>query len=197
MVPRPTRRTLLRSAGLALTAGLAGCEFRRDAGDGTGDGNGQTDTQSTTVAPGASYDIVLKNTLTEAALRADERMEPETAASIAVAVEENYAEREDVTVFERQRELSSESSQTFEEAFATEADGPEYVVSASLEPIIDPGGDQPLPTTHTGASRFTPGEFGAPTETTFWISVHDSEDREDVDPFITVLNRPQLRPPNR
>lgn len=189
MVPR-SRRALLRASGIALAAGLAGCQLRQRAGNESGGGDG--DGTPTTVAPGTTFDLVFENKITTKDLERASDLAADTPATVVLRIVENYEEREE-TIFERTVDLMAEKSQTIEDAFSTRADGPEYIVSAALESFVDPD-SQSLPSTHTSAFRFTPGAFGAPTAPRFWVTVHEGEE-DSFRPFITVLDRPNHRRP--
>ncbi len=193
MVPTPSRRALLQTTGVALAAGLAGCELKRvdenESDSGADDSSGGDGNTPTTVPPDASYHLQVSNEITPADLEPVEDLATDTAATVHVDVDKNYMDRDDETVFERTLELAPEESRTFEDVFSTEADGPEHVVAAELEPFRDeddrgPGGRMSL----TSAERFEPGGFGAPTSRTFTVRVMDGEEGDEFGPWVLVRN---------
>jgi hypothetical protein len=209
MVLSPSRRTLLRTTGLALTAGLAGCELRHrsddTSGDGSGDGaagdgpgddgsrsngNGASgDGAQSTVEPGSSYDIVVENRISEDDLAPVEELGSDTPATLTVDVDANYSDRDDQVLFEETLDLPPGDSRSFQDAFETDPDGPEYVVGAKLQPFREsdtgPGSSMSL----TAAHRFNPAGFQAPTSPTFYVFVMDGEEGDDFGPWILVRDQ--------
>jgi hypothetical protein len=156
------------------------------AAGGGSDGDGPS-----TVEPGSSYTFELENRITAEDLELSDEVPNDTGATVTVDVEAHYDDRED-TAFEETLELAPGESKTIEDAFATEPDGPEYVIRTVLEKY--PHEDQLNQRTHTAGHRFTPGGFGGPTGTTIELSVvnfagNDEEERE-LRPFL-VLDVPE------
>lgn len=196
----PSRRTLLRTSGVLIAAGLAGCELRHRSEDGSGDGSGSgsgdgsgNDT-TTTVPPDATYDLQVENRITAGDLDPVDELSTDTPATITVEVEENYMDRDDVILFEQTLDLAPEETRTYEEAFSTTADGPEHVIAAELEPFREADTGPTSKMSLTSAARFEPAGFQAPTSTTFYVIVMDGEQGDDFGPWLQVRNeRPEPR----
>lgn len=214
MVPSPSRRTLLRTTGLALTAGLAGCELRHRSDDASGDGSGDGaagdgpdddgssgnsdgstgdgtsgDGGQSTVEPGSSYDIVVENRISGDDLEPVEDLASDTPATLTVDVDANYSDRDDEVLFEETFDLAPEQTRTFEDAFETDPEGPEYVVGAELEPFREADTGPTSKMSLTAAHRFNPAGFQAPKSATFYVLVMDGEEGEEFGPWILVRDR--------
>lgn len=201
--PGPTganrsRRWLLAATGVGVASTLAGCRLRQTGGDGdtgdgaTGDGNAGAAT-STTVPGDATYTIEVRNFITAEDLEPVASLSTDTTAVVTVEADANYDDRADELLFEQTVELAPEASRTFEDAFETAADGPEYVVSGELEPLLEPD-DATQGMTHTGAERFTPGGFGSPRSDTFIVGVRDGAEGDAFEPWLSLQNGRVRRP---
>lgn len=196
MVSHPSRRTLLRATGIAVTTGMAGCQLKHrsdDAGSGgggSGDGGGSNGgaQTATSVPPDASFDIVVRNDITAGDLKPVTDLAQDAKATITVDVERNYMDKDDEIIFEQTVELGPDSKRTFEDAFSTSKGGPQHVVGAKLEPFREEDQDATSKMSITSASRFEPGGFQAPTSTTWYVSVQDGEPRDPFEPWIQVEN---------
>ncbi len=206
MVPRQTRRALLRASATAATAGLAGCYFgptdpresnrtpTDDANAANGGGSaavGSSDADGTptgdatpTARAERTFSFELENSITTAQLEETDGLAADTPATVVVDVEAHYDDREE-TAFENTFELAPGASRTAAEAFTTER-GPQYVVRTVLD---GPYAEYSSRSANSSAGyRFTPGGFGGPTGTTFEVTVRNANPEENggVIPVLTM-----------
>lgn len=160
------RRKLLRGAGVAAVAGLAGCIFG-GSDDGGSDG---------------TYDVVMKNEITESDLSATHDFSNAKKAVLTVEVD-RIREGENEVLFERTLELGAGESRTFEDAVEVAEDGSACAVNVDIEPFHD--GPRSPGQTRTG-TRFTPGGENAPADGTIVASVFDGEDGAPLVPIVDL-----------
>ena len=103
MVPASNRRTLLRTAGATLAAGLAGCSLQRIT--------------TTPAASGRTYAFEVENEIEASALEAYPPIDGTPPAVITLIVEANRPDGTEETIFEETFDLQPASSRRFESAF--------------------------------------------------------------------------------
>jgi hypothetical protein len=177
MAPRTTRRALLRAAGIATAAGLAGC--------------GSTGEPSPTVAREGTttYDVEVQNKLTADLFEATEALSGPAPATVTVKV--GTLSPGDEPFFEETTEVATDSTKRFAEAFTVESDGPTYAMSAEFEAFTDDGlsGSRNRKTDLT----FAPGERPRANPVRVVLQSLDPDDVEGADgmyPVIGIREKP-------
>lgn len=171
MSPSHTRRALLQAVGVATAAGLAGC--------------GSSDQGSPTVAieGETTYDIVIENHLTAADFEAEAELSAPEPATITVKV--GTLAPGDEPFFETTTQVATDSTETFEDAFTVEPDGPTYALSCEFEPFTSEGlsGDR----NRKGDLTFTPDERPRVNPIRVVLHTLDTEDVEGAEGMYPVI----------
>lgn len=158
----PARRALLTLLGAAL-AGLAGCSGRSTSG-GTPTGT-PTESPTATVAP--AYDVLLKNEFDPSSYTF---AGDDATATIHVEVTKvlDTETLESEVVFERHVEVEAPVSRSWPDAFASDEDAAEFVLSARY----DTGHEADVGSSSMRDTfRFAPGSYSTPDTETFTVRV--------------------------
>lgn len=159
------RRTLLRTAGVATLAGLAGCVF---GGGGSG-----------TPSPGRAYDVLVDNRIIADDFAAAYGIDASTKTAIDVTVD-RVQDGENETLFDERTELDPGGKRRYQDAFDTETDGTAYAVNATLLPFHEGG------RSYDAGFQFVPGEYATPDDATLTVTVVDTRTDQVLNPDLRL-----------
>lgn len=124
MSPLPSRRDLLRAAGVATVPGLAGC--------------GSDGARTTTGGP-TTYGITIDNRMTPEDFEESHLLHDPQPATVEITVR-NIDPETNETYFAATTTVAPEAERTYEEAFTTDpGDDTIYAMTARIEPLADDG----------------------------------------------------------
>jgi hypothetical protein len=139
-----TRRALLRAAGIATAAGLAGCG---------------SDSSGTTTPTTTTYGVVVDNRMRPSDFEESMWLHEQTPAVVEVTVRDIDPDT-DRTFLDETFEVPVGESKTVQEAFTTRPDGTMYAMTAKAEPFTDE--DRPNTDDLEASLTFTPADGNQP-----------------------------------
>ncbi|MEF8775957.1 MAG: hypothetical protein V5A43_05585 [Haloarculaceae archaeon] len=152
---------MLSAGGVALAAGVAGCELRRvtetpDPGDRT-------------------FTFEIENRIEEQDLESYSPIEGTPPAVVTVIVEATAPDGTETMLVDETIDLPPSSDRTIPNAFTTTADGTKYRVTVKLGEFQRYESFGHDPEFHSDGRRFTPGGTGHPAGTTFLVTIVETE----------------------
>lgn len=165
MSPRASRRSLLRAVGTVTATGLAGC-------------GSAVEPTTTPTSANATYGIVVRNELNAQFFEQSDELTGPQPATVFVRIS-NLSPSSEKTYFERQFEVETGASKTFDDALTIAPDGPTYAMTAQLKAF-----DASDTTVDEASFTFTPDD--RPSSNPIPVAIQISEEEGEVEPFIEI-----------